>query len=297
MNEIDRLVYLTIAYSNCFSFALNENEIFRRLPTTSDLHYLFNLINKVPKEIKISKKKIKNSLQKMVQQAIIKTDGEYFFLQKKDLLNRKQKIELDDFKKVEAKLFVKMASKIPFIKAIALTGSAAVGNAAKEDDLDFMLICQNNTLWLTRFLLILLIKFKKKRPKLNEPGGWCINLLLDEGDLILEEKKRGLYEAYEILQMKFVFDRDEYEKYFLNANNWLKKYLFYYDSYKFKKYFLKKESFSLINQFFFFIQKIYRLVIFGRENFSLSSTQAFFNDIKFKEKLLNVLERKANFKE
>jgi predicted nucleotidyltransferase len=227
----------------------------------------------------------------MVQQSINKTDGKYFFLEKKDLLNRKQKVNLHDFKKEEIKIFVKMASKIPFIKAVALTGSAAVGNAAKEDDLDFMVICQRNTLWLTRFLLILLIKFHKKRPKPDRPGGWCVNLLLDESDLTLDEKRRSLYEAYEILQMQFILDLDEYEKYFLNANDWLKKYLFYYHKYPFAKY-KAKLVYSVFNQFFFYLQKSYRQIIFGQENFSVSLTQAFFNNIDFKYQLLKTLERK-----
>jgi len=295
MNEFDRLVYLTIAYSSYFSFALNKSEIFRRLPTSFNLQYLFNLKNETPKKIKISEQKIHNSLKKLLELSLIKTDGEYYFLQKKDLLNRKQKVNYCDFKNKEDEAFVKIASKIPFIKAVALTGSAAVGNADREDDLDFMIICRKNTLWLTRFLLILLIKFKKRRPKFNEPGGWCVNLLLDEGDLLLDNKRRGLYEAYEILQMKFVLDRGEYEKRFLNANDWIKKYLFYYGNYKFDEY-KKNKSFSFINQLFFFIQKVYRLIVFGKENFSLSLTQAFFNDIDFKNKLLKILERKSNFK-
>ncbi len=296
MNEIDRLIYLTIAYSSCFSFALNKSEILRRLPLSSNLKYLFDGESKSPEKILISEQKINNSLKKLLELSLIKTDGEYFYLQKKDLQNRKQRTAFYDLKNEEAMTFVKIAKNIPFVKAVALTGSAAVGNAVKEDDLDFMIICQSNTLWLTRFLLILLIKLKNKRPKVNKPGAWCVNLLLDEHDLILDNERRGLYEAYEILQMKFVFDRGGYEKLFLNANNWLRKYLAFYGNYKFGEY-KENKSFSLINQLFFFVQRIYRLAIFGKESFSLSPTQAFFNDIDFKNKLQASLEKKIIIKE
>lgn len=296
MNEFDRLVYLTIAYSSYFSFALNKSEILRRLPLSSNLKYLFNGENKSSKKILISQQKINNSLKKLLELALIKTDGEYFYLQKKDLQNREQRAAFYDFKNEEAMVFVKMARNIPFVKAVALTGSAAVGNALKDDDLDFMIICQKNTLWLTRFLLVILTKLKNKRPGSNRSSSWCMNLFLDETDLVLGNNRRSLYEAYEILQMKFLFDRSQYEQLFLNANHWLKKYLAYYGSYRFGEYKASK-SFSLINQLFFFIQKIYRLAIFGKENFSLSPTQAFFNDIDFKNKLLSILKKNPSLKE
>lgn len=296
MNEIDHLIFLTIAYSNHFSFALNATEILQRLPTRANLNYLFNQEEIDVKKISISQKKLHDSLKKMVNLSLIETDGEYFYLAKKDLLVRKSRIKFYDFKKSEALEFIKLAKKIPFVKAIALTGSSAVGNALRDDDLDFMVICQKSTLWVSRFLLIALTKFKNKQPGLNKPSSWCINLFLDEGDLILDPSRRSLYEAYEILQMQFLFDRGKYKKLFLNANTWIKKYLFYYSDFKFGQY-KQEKSLSLINCLFFFIQKTYRRFIFGKENFALSSTQAFFNDMDFKNKLLMSLRRKLNFKE
>ena len=295
MNEIDRLVFLTIAYSSHFSFALNKEEITQRLPSNANLQYLFNQKINNYKKILISQKKINNSLKKLLKLSLIKTNGEYFYLQEQDLLNRKQKMTFHAKKIKEAQIFANLAKKIPFVKAVVLTGSTAVGNATKDDDLDFMIICKKNTLWLTRFLLIILIKFKNKRPQPYKANAWCMNLLLDENDLVLDQNRRSLYEAYEILQMNFLFDRDKYSELFLNANQWLRKYLIYYENYQFNKY-KKQNSFSIFNQLFFYLQKYYRLIIFGKENFTINLTQAFYNDINFKNNLLIKLERKINFK-
>ncbi len=297
MNEIDRLVYLTIAYSSCFNFALTAEEIFKRIPINSDLQYLFNLDKKNFKKIQISEQKINNALKKMIKQSLIQTDGLYFFIKKKDLLNRITKNNHRHLKKQEAKDFVEMAKKIPFIKAIVLTGGAAVGNAAKDDDLDFMIICQKKTLWITRFLLILLIKLKNRRPGSKKPSAWCVNLLMDENNLALDANRRTLYEAYEILQMQFIFDRQNCQQNFLAANQWLKKYLFYYQNFHFiscQDHLLFSNSF--LNYLFFYLQKTYRRLIFGPENFTLSSTQAFFNNVHFKEKLRQILEKRVNSK-
>lgn len=278
MNEQDRLVFLTLAYSSCFSFALSKKEIFERLA-------------KGQEKIFISSKKIENSLRKLISQSLIQSDGQYFFLKKRDLENRLQRAKFISIKKKEIQNFVNLVKKIPFVKAVVLTGSTAVDNAQKDDDLDFMIICQHNTLWLTRFILILLTKLKDKRPEKENSNAWCLNLWLDENDLVISEERRSLYEAYEILQMNFVYDVADFKKQFLNANPWLKNYLFFYDNYKFGRYRVKK-SFSLLNQLFFVLQKKYRQLVFGQENFSLSLTQAFFNSISFRDKVFSRLKEK-----
>lgn len=278
MNEQDRLVFLTLAYSSCFSFALSKKEIFERLA-------------KGQEKIFISSKKIENSLKKLISQSLIQSDGQYFFLKKRDLENRLQRAKFISIKKKEIQNFVNLVKKIPFVKAVVLTGSTAVDNAQKDDDLDFMIICQHNTLWLTRFVLILLTKLKDKRPEKENSNAWCLNLWLDEGDLVISEERRSLYEAYEILQMNFVYDVADLKKQFLNANPWLKDYLFFYDNYRFGRYKVKK-SFSLLNKLFFVLQKKYRQLVFGQENFSLSLTQAFFNSISFRDKVFSRLKEK-----
>lgn len=278
MNEYDYLVLLTLSYSSCFSFALTADEVIERLPLA-------------PKKLIFSERKIRESLKKLTKQALIQSDGHFFYLEKKDLVSRKKRAKFISAKKERTAEFVKLASKIPFVQAIVLTGSTAVDNAQKEDDLDFMIICKKNTLWICRFLLIALTKLKDKRPKREKDNAWCLNLWLDESDLTIDENRRSLYEAYEILQMEFVFDRGNYEQLFLNANEWVKRYLFFYANFMFEEY--KREmSISVINELFFWLQKKYRLFTFGQENFSLSSTQAFFNHLNFRAKLFTRLREK-----
>lgn len=278
MNEYDYLVLLTLSYSHCFQFALTKEEIAQRLP-------------KAPTTIVFSKAKISQSLTKLVRQQLISQEGKYYFLVKKDLLNRQQKAKFVKAKETKIKEFVNLAREIPFIQAIILTGSSAVDNARAKDDLDFMIICRANTLWLTRLVLIILTKLKNKRPYEVENNAWCFNLLLDESDLTIPEKRRSLYEAYEILQMKFVFARADIQSKFFNANSWLKKYLFFYDNFIFKPY-KEKQVFSLLNQSLFYLQRKYRQLVFGQEQFDLSPHQAFFNSLEFRKRLFKRVREK-----
>ncbi len=280
MNEYDYLILLTLSYSSCFTFALTIDEIKKRLPLS-------------PKKTIFSEKKIKKSLTKLLNHGLIKNEGIYFYLRERDLHNRISKEVIAKDKKNEVAHFVDLAKKISFVKAIILTGSTAVNNAKKYDDLDFMIICQKNTLWVTRLLLILLTKIKGKQPSKKNNNAWCLNLWLDESDLTIDKNRRSLYEAYEILQMNFVFDRNNYQQKFLNANSWLKDYLFFYHDCKFAKY-KKTSSFSLINWVLFFIQKKYRRFIFGQENFTLTLTQAFFNHLSFRKKLFTKLRKRLS---
>lgn len=276
-NESDRQVFLTLAYSSCFNFALSKDEILSRLPSS--------------KKLFLSPRKIGSSLRKLVDLNLIKHKNDYYFIEEKDYKNRLQRKKYILENKREQENFVEFIQKIPLIKAVVLTGSRAVENAKANDDLDFMVICNKNTVWMCRLLLIVLTKIKGKRPSKFTSNAWCFNLWLDEGDLTLREERRSLYEAYEILQMKFIYDVGGMRKTFLNANPWIRDYLTYYENYKFGTY-QRNVSFSLLNLLLFWLQKSYRLIVFGKENFTLSPTQAFFNEISFKDKIFTKLEKK-----
>src|SRR3989344_4752299 len=47
---------------------------------------------------------------------------------------------------------------VPTINFVAVTGSLAVGNAKRTDDIDLLIITSPNTLWLTRLLVIPLLR-------------------------------------------------------------------------------------------------------------------------------------------
>jgi hypothetical protein len=126
--------------------------------------------------------------------------------------------------------FVKIARFFPGIKLIALTGSVAIGNTQKTDDLDLLIITAPNSLWLLRPLILFLLNFKFHR---RHPGdnphhvknSFCPNLWLDESSLSIPRRKRNLYTAHEVLQIKPLYDSGGVYGHFLLANRWTKRYL------------------------------------------------------------------------
>jgi len=122
----------------------------------------------------------------------------------------------------------------PTIKLVAVTGSLAVNNALSSDDIDLMIVTSNNTLWLTRLFVLLLLSifFKRRLPKhtmskyVNKrSNAICLNLWLDTTALQVPKSKQNLYTAHEVLQIKPLLNRNQtYEK-FISSNAWTNKYL------------------------------------------------------------------------
>ena len=299
LTSFDRLVLFTLTYSSLFKFSLTAEEILERLPITDDFDFLLakkkkNEANKIIK----NSKKIKRTLEKLIVLNLVKEKKDLYFLKDEDFKSRIKKEKFIKDKLKEAEEFVSLAKRIPFIKAIYLTGSAAVDNADKNDDLDFLIICQNNTLWLSRFILIILTKLKGKRPQLDADrktveetkDAWCLNLWLEESFLRVPKERRSLYEAYELMQMKSLYSKDISESKILSENKWLNKYL----DLKMPHIKKKKRNSNLIlitiNRLLFFVQKNYRFLFYNDNGFLISINQAYLNDAAFKERLLKKLD-------
>ncbi len=132
-----------------------------------------------------------------------------------------------------ARRLARFLGLLPTIKLICATGSLAADNAKQDDDLDIMIVTSADTLWLTRPLVIFLLKaFNLRRPaSLPEHQSpqvsdkVCDNLWLDETALALPQNKRNLYTAHEVLQARPLFDRGGIYAKFICANSWTSKYL------------------------------------------------------------------------
>ena len=297
MQQLDRLVYLTLAYSAYFAYPLTLLEIQQRLVSSDDVEFLF--AKKQAKLLKnnFSLQQIRNSLKKLIKQGLINFSDGYYFLSKQHLESRLQKQKFIAEKEVALADLQRLLKRIPFIKAAAMTGATAVDNAKRFDDLDILIISQSGTLWLTRLTLVLISKWKNKRP-FKSKNAWCFNLFLDEDDLKIRPKRRSLYEAYEMMQMRFFYDPKEIGRKMINVNlDWLQKYLCYYQDLGLSTKKVQSEVFeksgkvTFLNQLFFFLQRFYRRLNFGLENFDLSLNQAFFNQVNFRFKLYSHLKK------
>ena len=171
-------------------------------------------------------KKLGGELKKRVE---TEKKGGYSFLKGKGrLVEERRERESISKRKIEmAKRGVGFISTIPTVKMVALTGALAMSNAKVDSDIDIFIICKGGTLWATRMFTIFLLDIfgiprnaggKVDKDKL------CLNMWLDERDLIWGRTDRNFYTAHEIAQIiPLVNKRGTYER-FIFVNRWIKDY-------------------------------------------------------------------------
>lgn len=135
-----------------------------------------------------------------------------------------RKIKIADEKLSAVEAFLWAAKYIAPVHLIGLSGSLAMKNSGKNDDVDFFVISAPKQVWTVRILLLLMAAFlglRRKRNQKNAPGKVCLNLFFDGTDLAVPNHKRTLYIAHEIAHMKpFINKGGVYER-FLEANSWI----------------------------------------------------------------------------
>jgi predicted nucleotidyltransferase len=120
-------------------------------------------------------------------------------------------------------------SKFKNILFVGITGSVAAGYPNKDDDIDLLVICQSDTLWITRvqiklFLLTHHIPHRRSGQK-EMANQFCLNLWLDNKALKLPENKQNLKNAVDLILLVPLLNRQEtYEK-FVKSNDWAKRYV------------------------------------------------------------------------
>lgn len=201
----------TLRYFQQFNFPLTKNELYWRLP------------------IKVSKFQLDNQLQQLLAEKKIIQQQPYFTLAKasNSFAKRFKRKTITQQKELEAVVFLNFAKKLPFIRGVAFTGSMASYNADARADLDFLIITAKNRLWLSRFLVLLFAIYHQRRPKLHQlvSNQWDFNLWLEANSLAMPDNRQSLYEAYELLQLRWLVDKDNLATGILQANRWLQKIL------------------------------------------------------------------------
>lgn len=115
------------------------------------------------------------------------------------------------------------------ILMVGVTGSVAAGWPKNEADIDLLIVCKSNTLWLTRLRLMTWAKINKitlRRFNINEKGNeFCFNIWIDGGALEIPKNKQNLRSAMDLVMMIPLLDRENTYQKFLVANDWAKRWV------------------------------------------------------------------------
>lgn len=110
-----------------------------------------------------------------------------------DLRHRREHISAKLWKR--AHRYGRWIAYLPFVRMVALTGALAMRNADHEhDDLDYLIVTAMGRVWLTRLLVVMLVRAARL---------WgvqlCPNYMLSDAQL--EQQRKDLYIAHELAQM------------------------------------------------------------------------------------------------
>lgn len=210
---MEKAILKTINYADIFDSPLTIWEIHKWLIGT-----------------KATLRQVEKALNKLVKQSRIRNKRDYFFLASR---NRIVSMRLENKKKskgyfIQAQIIASFFKLIPWVKLVGVSGGLAMENPGKDGDIDLFVIASKNRLWLSRLLMLIFLSLTTLRRSVSDDhksaeGKFCLNMILEEDRL--EQQRKDLFTAHEVLQMKLLWQRDNMYSKFLESNSWAFKFL------------------------------------------------------------------------
>lgn len=212
MGSSEEAILKTLLYSDIFDYPLSKDEVWKYL---------------ISKKIEDKQSFLKCINRKNFSFSHNKTF--YFVRGREDLIKKREEKEKYGLEKIKyAKKIISKLSLIPTVYFIGISGALAMKNSDKNDDIDLFVITAKNSVWITRFVMVLMLKslgLYRKRNDKNYANKICLNMLIDKTALRFSQKRNDLYTAHEIAQIMPVFNRDNTYKKFIYANDWVNSFL------------------------------------------------------------------------
>ena len=113
-----------------------------------------------------------------------------------------------------ARLVAALLKRVPFVRAVFLTGSLSKGVAPPDSDVDFMIVTETGRLWICRLIITAL----KKALFLNSKKYFCVNLVVSDSNLTMAS--RTFYDAVEVQTVFPLCNLSMFVR-FVEANRWV----------------------------------------------------------------------------
>lgn len=216
MNREETGIIRLLSYTELFGFPLRESEIVT--------YFLGDFLPE--------RENLKNTLTKLVAQGILCYDASsrfYFFPDGFTLVGQRQKRE--EASRVvlsKAVRIAKFLGLLPWVKLIGVTGSLSCLGSSDKDDIDLMVVTAHKRLWLTRlivFAFLKLLRLKKGSKKSHDFQAICINVWMDEEDLVVGTENQDLVIAYDLARVKVLVDKEEIYPKMILLNLWIADFL------------------------------------------------------------------------
>lgn len=259
-SDLEQSILLTIIYYDAFKKPLTAFELWKYLMKPNS----FRISNQTSQ---ISNLRLYDIIEVLNHSDYLKSkishkNGFYFLKHRSEkfFYNAIKTDKICAQKIKRSKRYIKLIKYLPFVRAIFLSGSVAVGYASENSDLDLLIVIKNKKIWLARLLIVFItflfgIKRSSENPK-KYKDKICLNHFIT--DKSLKIPFQSIYTAQNYARLLPLYDEDSYYVKFYEQNQWLKKYFwdFHFVFYQ------NKDKKNLIKSIFEIIFEVFNL-IFG----------------------------------
>lgn len=113
----------------------------------------------------------------------------FYFLKNRDILCsvRGKRTKLAEKRWRKARLILKIAASIPFLRGIFLSGSFTINNIRENSDIDLLLVTKEGRIWTTRFLISSFLSvLGQRRHGEKIEGRFCLNHYITKNFLAMD---------------------------------------------------------------------------------------------------------------
>ncbi len=203
LSPLETAVWRTVAYSDVFDYPLTAVEIHRYLEAAD-----------------VTQADVVNVLRqgKLLPQHLSQM-GEYLTLAGREEIVpiRRERTETARRLWPHALTYGRLFANVPFVRMVAITGSLAMNNVGERVDIDYLLVTRNGRLWLSRALVVAIVRLAA-----SQGFALCPNYIVTERALHFPDQ--NLYTAHELVQMIPLSGIDTY-RHIRQQNNWANTFL------------------------------------------------------------------------
>lgn len=203
-HDLPKDILRTVAYFDLFSYPVTPEQIYDYLPRNS-----------------VSQDDVRRKADELVRDGALIASGRYYHLPGyagTAALERNSGEHRAERMLAVARIVAHLLKRVPFLRAVFITGSLSKSIADRESDIDFMVVTVPGRLWIVRSMLT----FLRKVFLLGSRKYFCTNYYVTEAGFPI--RRRNLYTAVETVTVKPVWNAASYER-FLQQNEWTREFL------------------------------------------------------------------------
>lgn len=213
--ELERSALATLAFFDLFDYPLTLTELHRYLHADTG-EQASAIAAAAAAEVFVA---IRNSTK------IGQREGYYFLAGREEIVaTRQRRYRLAERKYRKAVRLAKLFSRVPSIRLLAVCNSLALSNADEASDIDLFIVTSPGCVWVTRLLVVGLLKLFGLRPGERPGDVFCASFFVTEVALDMQRfalPQGDTYLAYWTASLVPLYDAGGIMEKFSVANGWL----------------------------------------------------------------------------